>query len=58
MSRESLLRLVYLAGFLLLVLPALAMYRRKGNRFWRDIAIWLTIACLAALAYRTFGPGA
>lgn len=52
MNQQSWLTLVYLLGYLVLVLPALAMYRRSGSRLWRDIAIWLAVACTAALAYR------
>lgn len=57
MSQEQWVRLLYLAGFLVLVLPALLMYRRRRSRLWRDIALWLAIAAAAMLAYATFGPG-
>ena len=57
MSGEQWLRLVYLAGFLVLVLPAVLMYRGRRSKLLRDIAIWLAIACLAALAYLSVGPG-
>jgi len=57
LSGEQWLRLVYLAGFLVLVLPAVLMYRGRRSKLLRDIAIWLAIACLAALAYLSVGPG-
>ena len=57
MGEHDWLRLVYFAGFLVLVLPALFLYRRSGRRLWRDIAIWSAVAGIAVLAYVTVGPG-
>jgi hypothetical protein len=57
MGEHDWLRLVYLAGLLVLVLPALFMYRRSGNRLWRDLALWCGIAGAAALLYYATGPG-
>jgi len=50
------MQLVYVAGLLLLIGPAAIALNRRGSVALRNIAIWLGIAVVAALAYRTFGP--
>ena len=57
LSQLDWVHLVYLAGWLVLLLPALFMYRNRRTRFWRDAALWLALAGIAALAYVTVGPG-
>ncbi len=56
MAETELLRLVYLLGFLILVLPAAIALNRSRRVRWRNILVWVAIGAALILLYPWVAP--
>ncbi|MEX1036706.1 MAG: hypothetical protein WDZ54_12190 [Sneathiella sp.] len=59
MAEGQILQLVALIMVLFLVLPGFLYYTRRSGKaaLLRNIAIWLAVALVIAVLYKTFGGG-
>jgi hypothetical protein len=57
MTSDQILQLVAMIMVLVLVLPGFIYYTRNSSKsaILRNIAIWLGLAVVVAILYRTFG---